>query len=551
MTSAPLSFGQLLQDRYELIESLGQGSHGEVWRGHDRLLDRLVALKVLKAEHVRSPFVARRFAAEARRAGKLSDLGIVEVFDIFADDGTPCIVMELIEGESLAALLAQQGRLSPRRTLGIVAQAALTLQAAHRERVVHRDVKPANLLLRADGLVKLTDFGVARWASDTTPQTKLNVVGIPAYLSPEQSRSELVDYASDLYALGVVAYECLSGRLPFTADNDVELALAHLRQTPAPLPGDVPAPVRQLVEQLMIRDAADRRRCFASAAELATRALALAAALKGAGGADEDAPTDEVVAQATMRLTTMPPESEPAVAAFEETPPTPPLGNRGLRRLFDWARPAGTHDPGALPERIAALLYGDLLREVADGRLVPPVAVVLRVNLQDLRDFGEDRVEELPGLVLDRLLAGAVDSELELPPAGVDIEVAADPAVRPGKLELVGLAWRDFARLPVLVSHRSSTVLPLRERVVVVNRRLLEEGTGTTDPQVTHKCHARLLVSRRGVELDPEGPTLRNRQQVIGRTRLRDGDLLQFGETEVYLQRRWVWGPCEIEVLKR
>src|SRR6266700_4466205 len=259
MTSASLSCGQLLQDRYELIEPLGLGGPGEVWRGHDRLLDRPVALKVLKAEHMRNPFVAGRFAAQARRTGKISDLGIVEVFDIFAYEGTSCMVMELVEGEALADLLRRQGRLSPRRTLGVVAQAAAALQAAHRERVLHRDVKAANLLLRADGLVKLTDFGVARWASDTIPRTQLDVVGIPAYLSPEQSRSELVDYASDLYSLGVVAYECLSGRLPFTADNDVELALAHLRQTPAPLPGDVPAPVRQLVEQLMIREAADRR----------------------------------------------------------------------------------------------------------------------------------------------------------------------------------------------------------------------------------------------------------------------------------------------------
>jgi len=279
--------------------------------------------------------------------------------------------------------------------------------------------------------------------------------------------------------------------------------------------------------------------------------------LEGAGGAGEDASADQVVAQATVRLAAMPLESSlepgPGVAAFGEAPPGPPPGSWGLRRLFDRARAAGagTHDPAALPERIAALLSGDLLREVTDGRLVPPVAVVLRVNPRDLRDFGEDRVEELPGLVLDRLLAGAVDAELELPPAGLDVEVAADPAVRLGKLELVGLAWRDFARLPALVSHRYSTVLPLRKRVVIVNRRLLEEGMGATDPQVTRGCHARLLVSRRGVELDPEGPTLRNRQRVTGRIRLRDGDLLQFGETEVYLQRRWVWGPCEIEVLKR
>jgi len=258
-TNAPLSCGQLLQDRYELVEPIGPGSHGEVWRGHDRLLDRLVAIKAFKAfkafkaERLRNPFVSGRFVTEARRTGKLSDLGIVEVFDIFAHDGTPCMVTELVEGESLADLLRRQGRLSPRRTLGIVAQAAAALQAAHRERVVHRDVKPANLLLRADGLVKLTDFGVARWASDMIPRAQPDVVGRSAYLSPEQSGSELVDYASDLFSLGVVAYECLSGRPPFTADNDAELALAHLRQTLAPLPDDVPALVRQLVELLLIR----------------------------------------------------------------------------------------------------------------------------------------------------------------------------------------------------------------------------------------------------------------------------------------------------------
>jgi serine/threonine-protein kinase len=226
---------------------------GQVWRANDEILGRAVAVKLLRGEYASDPEFVDRFRAEARRTAALSHPGIASVFD-YGETGDPdaegtiaYLVMELVEGEPLSALLAREGRLSPAHTLDVLAQSALALDSAHHAGVVHRDVKPSNLLLRRDGVVKVTDFGIAH-AADEAPRTEAGlVVGTAAYLSPEQVACRPATPASDVYALGVVAYECLAGRRPFIGDHPIALALAHRRSAPPPLPDDVPAAVRDLV----------------------------------------------------------------------------------------------------------------------------------------------------------------------------------------------------------------------------------------------------------------------------------------------------------------
>src|SRR6266540_6932481 len=278
----------MLAGRYRLVRRLASGGMGQVWRANDEILGRPVAVKLLRSEYAEDPEFVDRFRAEARRTAALSHPGIASVFDYGetgdtdAEGTTAYLVMELVEGEPLSVLLAREGRLSAAHTLNVLAQSALALDSAHQAGVVHRDVKPSNLLLRRDGVVKVTDFGIAR-AADEAPRTDAGmVVGTAAYLSPEQVACCPATPASDVYALGVVAYECLAGRRPFTGEHPVALALAHRRHAPPPLPSDVPEPVRALVEMAMAKDPAARP---ANASVLARHALATRAALFDAPGA--------------------------------------------------------------------------------------------------------------------------------------------------------------------------------------------------------------------------------------------------------------------------
>ena len=248
----------LLADRYRLVARLGTGGNGEVWHARDERLDRDVAVKVLPPELADDDDVRARFRAEARHAGGLRHPGIAAVFDFAEDDAGAWLVMELVDGAPLSEVLRREGRLPADRVLDVVGQAAGALQAAHDGGVVHRDVKPGNLLLRPDGRLSVTDFGIAHATGAATLTRTGQVVGTAAYLSPEQASGQPVRPATDLYALGVVAYECLSGVRPFERDDPVAVLLAHLQAPPPPLPPDVPEPVADLVHRLLAKDPADR-----------------------------------------------------------------------------------------------------------------------------------------------------------------------------------------------------------------------------------------------------------------------------------------------------
>ena len=262
----------VLDDRYTLIERIATGGMGEVWRGSDQLLGRRVAIKMLAAMHAGDEQFRARFRAEARYASSLSHPGITRVFDYGEESplGGPYLVMELVDGQPLSEILERYGRLDPYVVIDIVAQAARALDAAHRAGIVHRDIKPGNLLIMADGTTKITDFGIAK---ANVPDVNLTATGIvmgtALYVSPEQATGAPLAGASDVYSLGVVAYECLAGDPPFVADQPLAIAIMHKHDPVPPLPPDVPRPVADLVYQMLAKNPQDRPE---SARHLADRA---------------------------------------------------------------------------------------------------------------------------------------------------------------------------------------------------------------------------------------------------------------------------------------
>jgi serine/threonine-protein kinase len=261
----------LLDGRYSLDEQIGAGGFCEVWRGTDTVLGRPVAVKLLHAGYAHQPETRARFQAEARHAGALSHPNIARVYDYGEPArGQPYLVMELIEGPSLATVLAA-GPLDVARTMDMVAQAAAGLQAAHSAGVIHRDIKPANTLFTSDGTVQITDFGIA-YAVGSAPLTASGMVmGTPGYIAPERVAGAQAGPASDLYALGIVAFECLTGARPF-AGPPLEVAIAHRDRPLPPLPTSVPGEVAALVMMLTAKDPAWRPR---TAGEVANQARQL------------------------------------------------------------------------------------------------------------------------------------------------------------------------------------------------------------------------------------------------------------------------------------
>jgi LuxR family transcriptional regulator, maltose regulon positive regulatory protein len=261
--------GMALADRYELSRRIAVGGMGEVWKASDRVIGRTVAVKILKADLVEAPGFLERFRAEGRHAALVDHDGIARVYDYGEANGTAFLVMELVNGEPLSDVLRREAPLRPDRVLDIIAQTAHALHCAHEAGLVHRDIKPENLLLTPDGRLKVTDFGIARVADQVPFTTAGQVMGTVQYISPEQVSGRPVTAASDIYSLGVVAYEALVGRRPFTGESQVAIALAQVNDTPPPMPPDLPQLVRDLVLSCMAKDPAGRPR---SAADLAQSA---------------------------------------------------------------------------------------------------------------------------------------------------------------------------------------------------------------------------------------------------------------------------------------
>ena len=263
-----LTFG----GRYQLSSRVAIGGMGEVWQATDLVIGRTVALKILKDEYLGDPGFLERFRAEARHAALVNHEGIANVFDYGEEDGSAYLVMELVPGEALSTMIEREHTLPVDKVLDIVAQTANALQAAHAVGLVHRDIKPGNLLITPDGRVKITDFGIARIADQVPLTATGQVMGTVQYLSPEQASGHPASPSTDIYSLGIVAYECLAGRRPFTGESQVAIAMAHINEQPPALPGDVPEPVSALVLSCIAKKPADRP---ATAANLARAAQAL------------------------------------------------------------------------------------------------------------------------------------------------------------------------------------------------------------------------------------------------------------------------------------
>ncbi|GHD81753.1 serine/threonine-protein kinase [Salinibacterium amurskyense] len=263
-----LTFG----GRYQLSSRVAIGGMGEVWEATDLVIGRTVAIKILKDEYLGDPGFLERFRAEARHAALVNHEGIANVFDYGEEDGSAYLVMELVPGEALSAILERERVLDPDRVLDMVAQTAAALQAAHAAGLVHRDIKPGNLLITPEGRVKITDFGIARIADQVPLTATGQVMGTVQYLSPEQASGHPASPTTDIYSLGIVAYEALAGRRPFTGESQVAIAMAQINETPPELPITVAEPVRNLVYACLAKSPGDRP---ASASHLSRAAQSL------------------------------------------------------------------------------------------------------------------------------------------------------------------------------------------------------------------------------------------------------------------------------------
>jgi serine/threonine-protein kinase len=262
---------QLYGSRYRLKSLIATGGMGEVWHAYDEVILRDVAIKILKHEYMGDPGFLERFRTEARLAAMVNHEGVANIFDYGEDGGSAYLVMELVPGDSLAKILEREGTISEERVLDIISQTARALQAAHELGLIHRDIKPGNLLITPDNQVKITDFGIARVADQVSLTATGQVMGTVQYLAPEQATGKPATSATDIYALGIVAYEALVGSRPFTGSNQMEIAMAHINNAPPELPETIDAGVRNLVMKSLAKKPEQRQ----------TNALALAVEAEG------------------------------------------------------------------------------------------------------------------------------------------------------------------------------------------------------------------------------------------------------------------------------
>jgi len=250
--------GRLLGNRYELIEPIGNGGMAKVFKAKDQILNRYVAVKILRDEFTTDQEFIKRFEAEAQSAASITHPNIVSVYDVGNEGNLYYIVMELIQGKTLKEIIIEEGSALPWKwSINIAIQIASALEVAHKNKIVHRDIKPHNIIITEDGIAKVTDFGIAKAVSNSTITAFGTTIGSVHYFSPEHARGGITDSKSDLYSLGVVMYEMLTGRVPFDADTPVSVALKHMQEEPIPpieLNEKIPTAVNEIILKAMRKD---------------------------------------------------------------------------------------------------------------------------------------------------------------------------------------------------------------------------------------------------------------------------------------------------------
>ena len=336
--------GITLGGRYALTDRIAIGGMGEVWKARDKVLGRITAVKILKEEYTGDPNFLRRFRAEAQHTALLNHPGVANVYDYGEEKGSAYLVMELVPGQPLSAILEKDRTLSTDRTLSIIRQTAAALSAAHAQGLVHRDVKPGNLMITPTGRVKVTDFGIARLADQVPLTATGQVMGTAQYLAPEQATGQQATGSSDIYSLGIIGYEALAGHRPFTGESQIAIALAQVNDTPPALPDTISAPVRALIMCMLSKNPKDRP---ANATALSEAAEALRR--KDVAGAVAAVPTlAAFLADQGVHSTGGPGDAE--TTALDAAPRTAPQPTVPLGTTTEPAAPA----TAALPVAAAA-----------------------------------------------------------------------------------------------------------------------------------------------------------------------------------------------------
>lgn len=313
---------RILARRYELQELIGDGGMADVYKAQDKLLDRAVAVKILHQQYANDAEFVEKFRREATAAAKLAHPNIVNIYDVGEDGGSQYIVMEYVSGPTLKEVIQQKGCLEPIEAVRIAKEIASALESAHRNNLVHCDIKPHNILVMPDGHIKVTDFGIARAVSASTMTYSGSVMGSVHYFSPEQAKGTVITTKSDVYSLGVVLYEMLTGQLPFNGETSVSIALKHLQEEPVPirqLNPSIPPVLEAIVQKAMSKDPADRP----SSTELYADLNQAKAMLADRGTSQEAASNDPFATRMIPRIT-----PEMMAEQRSERPANKPIGSR-------------------------------------------------------------------------------------------------------------------------------------------------------------------------------------------------------------------------------
>ena len=313
---------RILARRYELQELIGGGGMADVYKAQDKLLDRAVAVKILHQQYANDAEFVEKFRREATAAAKLAHPNIVNIYDVGEDGGSQYIVMEYVSGPTLKEVIQQKGCLEPIEAVRIAKEIASALESAHRNNLVHCDIKPHNILVMPDGHIKVTDFGIARAVSASTMTYSGSVMGSVHYFSPEQAKGTVITTKSDVYSLGVVLYEILTGKLPFYGETSVSIALKHLQEEPVPirqLNPSIPPVLEAIVQKAMSKDPADRPNSTELYADL-NQAKAM---LADRGTSQEAVSNDPFATRMIPRIT-----PEMMAEQRSERPANKPIGSR-------------------------------------------------------------------------------------------------------------------------------------------------------------------------------------------------------------------------------